>query len=149
MTFNPVPVGNIGVTLESLISGEDPVNNRLSVEFKPSDADATLTTLQNAVNTAVNGTTINLKGIKSLVVEVTGSFTGMTANFEVTIDDSSWVPVGFVPVSNPAGSYVTTATAPGMFTIPNMPAAYSQFRCRTTVSAPTNTMTVKTRVYSR
>lgn len=146
MSYTPAPVS---LTLSSLLSGEDTVNNRILTDAKPVDADAALTTLQNVVVTALNGTTVNLKGMKSLVVAITGTFTGVTANFEVTIDDSTWVAVGMVPIATPIGTYAVTATSTGMWTIPNMPAAYSQFRARTTISSPTGTMTVKARVHPR
>ena len=101
------------------------------------------TTLQNAQAGAANGTTMNISTAEEVVVEVSGTYTGITCNFEGSIDGgATWFPVallsiGVVPVVN-----VLLATAVGFYRLDHA-RGINAFRARTTVSAPTGSMTVK------
>lgn len=68
--------------------------------------------LQNAQTGNANGTSFSCSGyqVVSFAV-VTSTFTG-TVNFEASNDGTNWFAI---PCMNAAGSYVSTATANGMF----------------------------------
>lgn len=112
----------------------------LRVAEKPIDALSTLTTLQNAAAAVGDGTLLNMKAFKGLLIEITGTFTA-TVTFEATIDDTNWFAVGLKTAAD--GAAVTSATAPGAFKLPN-DVTISQFRAR--ISAFTlGAVTVKAR----
>lgn len=108
-------------------------------------ASSVLETLQNAAAATGNGTAIDVKGQRSLVLDVTGTFVA-TVTFEGTIDDSNWVAIGLKTAADAAA--VTSATAVGMFKLPQDLDALSQVRAR--VSAWTSgAVTVKSRKHPR
>jgi hypothetical protein len=93
-------------------------------------------TLQAAAAATGNGTAMDVAGQHALAVQVSGTFVG-TVTFEGTLDDTNWVSVGLVPFAG--GAAVTSATAPGVWSLGDVP--LSQFRAR--ISAYTSgTITV-------
>lgn len=115
------------------------------VQVAPGGLDAALEVLQNAQPGNANGSTTDIRGHKTLMVEVVGTgFTG-TVNFEATIDPPSvaapaWFPVGLRTWAD--GAAVTTATATGQFKLPS-DAQFAQFRARTS-GVTGGTVTVRT-----
>lgn len=101
--------------------------------------DSVLEPLQTAQAGAANGTPIDLKGYRSATLQVSGAFTGITANFEGTVDDATWFAVGLELATT--GALATTAAAAGLYRVPST-LALSQLRARTTVATPTGSMTV-------
>jgi len=91
-----------------------------------------LTTLQDAAEATADGTALNMKGYRTLTVQVSGTFTG-TVTFEGTIDDTNWFAVGMPAAAT--GTAASTATAAGAFYLPDE-FSLSQFRAR--VSAYTD-----------
>ena len=72
--------------------------------------------MQNAAGETGNGTAIETTGattggLKTLTMQVTGTFVG-TVTFEGTVDATNWVSLLCTSVT--AGSTATTATAPGV-----------------------------------
>jgi hypothetical protein len=102
-----------------------------------------LTTLQNAQAGAANGLAFDISNAMRLTVEVSGTFSGITANFEASVDGgTTWNLValesrGVVPIVN-----TLTAIAAGLYVLVDA-RGVNRFRARTTVSAPTGSMTVK------
>lgn len=116
-----------------------------AVTIAPADGESILETLQSAAGATGNGTAINVKGYRSVVLEVSGTFVA-TVTFEGTIDDSSWFAIGLKTAAD--ATAVTTATAAGAFKLPADLTALSQIRAR--VSAFTSgTVTVKSRKHPR
>lgn len=127
------------VTLATLLSGEDPENGRILTGPQRADADSVLTTFNLTASGAA--ATVNTKGYRRLAVQIAGTFTA-TVTFEATVDGSNWIAVRVIAVGadpTASASYVTTATAAGLFA-PSREggrlAAFDQFRVR--VSAYTS-----------
>jgi hypothetical protein len=111
-------------------------------------ADSVLETLQNAQAGAANGAAADLKGYRSASLQISGTFTGITANFEGTLDDANWSAVGLELATT--GALATTATATGIYRVPaSLAPALSQIRARTTAASPTGSMTVVSRKQPR
>lgn len=120
----------------------------MPVQVAPGGLDAALETPQNAQAGNANGAAIDVRGHKTLIVEVTGTgFTG-TVNFEGSIDpplpsgpaSPTWWAVGLKTVAD--GAAVTTATATGQFKMP-ADLQLAQFRARTS-GVTGGTVTVRT-----
>jgi hypothetical protein len=102
-----------------------------------------LTSLQAAVVTAVNGTALDITDAVSVVVEISGTYTGVTANFEASVDAGvTWNSVSLATLSSTTRARIAAATAVGLYLLENAN-GLTTFRARTTVSTPTGTMTVK------
>jgi hypothetical protein len=113
--------------------------------------------LQNAQGAAGNGNggdadangAIDMTGVHYLTLAVTGTYTGITANFEGAITkapvNADFFPVGLL---NSAGARATTATAAGLYSLPSEVPPLTRFRARTTVATPTGAMTVDSRKQS-
>lgn len=101
-------------------------------------------TLQNAQTGAANGAAIDLDGARALSVQITGTFTGITANFEGSLDGATYAAVGLKPAST-NGTAAATATAAGLYTLPLDTPPLRYFRARTTVATPTGSMTIVSR----
>lgn len=102
-----------------------------------------LTTLQNAAAGAANGTALDITDAAQVVVEVSGTFTNITANFEASIDGGlTWNSVSLRQMSSTTSARLAAATAAGLYLLENANGLTS-FRARTTVSSPTGSMTVR------
>lgn len=73
------------------------------------------TTMQNAVSATGNGTDIDVSGMSTLLLQVSGTFVG-TVYFEGTIDGSTYVALYATQVG--AGTIATNTTAAGLFRLP-------------------------------
>jgi hypothetical protein len=98
----------------------------------------TVITLQAAQAGNANGTAAQVAEYPAIGVQVVGSgFTG-TVNFEGSIDGANWAAV---PLQKSDGTWVSTATATGMFQ--TNAAIWAQFRARTSsVTGGTVTVTL-------
>lgn len=104
-----------------------------------------LATLQNAQAGAANGTALDCEEAVALLVEVSGTYTGITANFEGSVDaGATWWTVSLAALNSTTRARSLTATANGLYLLEDI-GALSQFRARTTVATPTGSMTVKAR----
>ena len=83
--------------------------------------------LQDAAAATGNGAALNVAGSARLGVQVSGTFVA-TVTFETLIDGTNWVATAVNPVGG--GAAVTTATAPGLFTVSI--GGLAQFRARVT-----------------
>ncbi len=102
-----------------------------------------VTTLQNAQAGAANGIALDIADALSVVVEITGTFTGITANFEGSIDGgTTWHLVSLATLSSTTRARVTGGTATGLYLLENA-GGFNSFRARTTVATPTGSMTVR------
>ena len=103
-----------------------------------------LTTLQNNVSTAVNGIVLDIGNAIEVTVEVSGTFTGITANFECSVDGGiTWHPASLIQMSSiPGITRVITAGTTGIYHLENAQ-GLNRFRARTTIATPTGGMTVK------
>lgn len=97
-------------------------------------------TLQNAQAGAANGGTDDWSAYDRGAFLVFGTYTGITANFEISYD--AGVTYTALSVLNSAGTAVTTATANGVYRLPSDTPG-GLVRARTTVAAPTGSMTVQ------
>ena len=101
--------------------------------------------LQNATAAAANGIMIDITDSASAIVEVSGTYTGITANFEASIDAGvTWYPVSLTVLLNPAGTRTITANTNGLYFL-EYARPMNAFRARTTVATPTGSMTVRAR----
>lgn len=82
-------------------------------------------TLQNNATGAGNGTVFNVGGLTFVTLQVTGVFVG-TINPEGTIDDTNWISLFAINMTN--GLLTNTITATGLYLIPV--AGCDQFRAR-------------------
>jgi hypothetical protein len=110
--------------------------------------------IQNAQGAAGNGNgadadangAINMRGAHQLAVAISGTYTGITANFEGAITkapvNADFFPVGLKTGAD--GAAATTATAAGLYKLPLDGPPLTAFRARTTVAAPTGGMNVDT-----
>lgn len=102
-----------------------------------------LTTLQNAQASAANGTALDITDAASVIVEITGTYTNITANFEASIDGgTTWHSVSLATLSSTTRARLAAATATGLYLLENA-AGLTSFRARTTVASPTGSMTVR------
>ena len=103
----------------------------------------TLTTLQAAQAGAANGTAIDITDAQAVIVEISGTYTNITANFEAAIDGTTtYNSVSLAQLSSTTRARLAAATAVGLYLLENA-AGMTSFRARTTVASPTGTMTVK------
>jgi hypothetical protein len=103
---------------------------------------STLTTLQAAQTAAGNGTSLDITEASSVIAELSGTNTGITANFEASVDGTNYSSVSLVQLSSTTRARLAAATANGLYLLENADGLVS-FRARTTVSSPTGNMTVK------
>lgn len=89
-------------------------------------------TLQSAASATGNGNVWDVSGLEHLAIQVFGTFTA-TVTFEGSNDNSNWAAV---PFYNSAGSFVSTASAAGMF-VTNL-TGYRLFRARVTWTSGTS-----------
>lgn len=102
-----------------------------------------LTTLQAAVNTAVNGTALDITDASQVVVEVSGTYTNITANCEASVDGgTTWFSVTLATLSSVTRARLAALVANGLYLLENAD-GLTTFRARTTIGAVTGTMTVK------
>jgi len=93
--------------------------------------------LQNAATGTGNGSTISVRDMASLAMQVTGTFVA-TVTFEATVDDTNYVSIEVVNVAS--GTKSTTTTAAGVFRCSVV--GLSQVRARVTWTSGTS-VTVK------
>lgn len=102
-----------------------------------------LTTLQAAQAGAANGTALDATEAEQIIVEVSGTYTNITANFEGSIDGgTTWNSVSLATLSSLTRARLAAATAVGLYLMENA-AGLTTFRARTTIGAATGSMTVK------
>lgn len=101
-----------------------------------------LTTLQAAVAIAANGTALDITDASKVVVEVSGTYTNITANFEASVDGTNFHSVSLATLSSTTLARLAAATAVGLYLLENA-GGLTRFRARTTIGAATGTMTVK------
>lgn len=105
--------------------------------------NSSITTLQSAVSAAANGATMDTTEGRAVVLEISGTFTGITANFEASIDGgTSWFAVALQQLSASTPTYTAAATAAGLYQLKDSH-GINAMRARTTVSTPTGSMTVR------
>ena len=68
--------------------------------------------LQSAAAATANGAVINVAGMSTCGVQVTGTFSA-TVTFEATINGADWVAIPFTNIAS--GASATTATAAGLY----------------------------------
>ncbi len=123
-----------------------------AVAVSPGALDGGLFPLQTAQAAAANGTAIDVRGLKSLTVEISGAYTNITANFEGSIDppgtaNPTWNAVGLKTGAD--GAAATTATTNGLYKLPADGPALAQFRVRTTIGVATGSMTARAWTHPR
>lgn len=102
-------------------------------------------TLQNAAGATGAGTSIDMRGVRYLALDVAGTFVG-TVTFQGSIDGgATWFGIALLKAAD--GTYALTATAAGDFFLPYQVAALSDFRANITAWT-SGTITVKTRKQS-
>lgn len=82
--------------------------------------------LQTAASATGNGQAFDVAGYDHGAIQVTG-ITIATVSFEGTVDGSTWYAV---PLINSAGTYVSSATADGLFILNEFTSGYAQLRAR-------------------
>jgi len=102
-----------------------------------------ITALQTAQAGAANGTALDITDAVSLIIEISGTYTNMTANFEASIDGgATWFSVSLATLASTTRARVAAATATGLYLLENA-GGLTSFRARTTVASPTGSMTVR------
>ena len=102
-----------------------------------------LVTLQNNVSTAANGVAMDITSAEELKVEISGTYTNVTCNFECSVDAGvSWQAISLSQVSATTPTRLSAAVANGVYHLENA-LGYNRFRARITVGAATGGMTVK------
>lgn len=102
-----------------------------------------LAALQTAQAGAANGATLDITDAASVIVEVSGTYTNITANFEASIDGGlTWFSVSLATLSSTTRARLAAATATGLYLLENA-GGLTSFRTRTTVASPTGSMTVR------
>lgn len=103
----------------------------------------TSTTLQAAQAGAANGASLDITEAVSVIVEISGTYTAITANFEASLDGGlTWNSVSLATLSSTTRARLAAAVANGLYLLENA-GGLSTFRARTTIGSPTGTMTVK------
>jgi hypothetical protein len=98
--------------------------------------------LQDAEDGAADGAQVTIAGLISFLIEITGTFAGLTANFEASLDGATWSAVALLPVgSTTPGTLVASATAAGLYRLQDCH-GFVSFRARTSGSTG-GAMTVK------
>jgi hypothetical protein len=88
---------------------------------------------------------LDITDSQSAILEASGTYTGITANFEGSIDSGvTWYPITLITLANTAGVRVSTATNNGLYFL-EYARPMNAFRARTTVATPTGNMTVRAR----
>jgi hypothetical protein len=72
-----------------------------------------LATLQTAQQGAADGASLDLSSASQALIEISGSFSGITANFEASLDGSIWFAVVVKKLDTLTD--VTTSTSTGFF----------------------------------
>lgn len=103
-----------------------------------------VTTLQSAQAGAADGTPLTITDAAAVIVEIAGTYTNITANFEASIDGSAWFAVSLATLASTTRARIAAATAVGLYLLENANGLVG-FRARTTVADPTGTMTVRAR----
>jgi hypothetical protein len=103
-----------------------------------------ITTLQTAEQAAADGESLDLSSASQALIEISGSFSGLTANFEGFMDGSIWFAA--VMLKQDSQTNVTTSTTTGFF---RLTGAYglSHLRVRTSGSTGAAGMTVQGRAW--
>jgi hypothetical protein len=70
------------------------------------------TVLQNAAGGTANGSSLDVAGLSSCVIQLSGTFVA-TVTFEGTVDGTNWIAMQFIPLST--GTAATTATTTGLY----------------------------------
>jgi hypothetical protein len=92
----------------------------------------TLTTLQAAAATAINGISLDISGGSNLLIEASGTFTGMTAVPEISLDGgTTWGIVSVETLSSLTLARVAAIVAVGQYRLTDISGA-THFRARTT-----------------
>lgn len=103
----------------------------------------TLTILQSAQTAAANGVALDITDAAGVIVEISGTYTNMTANFEASIDGgTTWFGVSLATLSSTTRARLAAAAAAGLYLLENA-GGLTSFRARTTVASPTGSMTVR------
>jgi len=102
-----------------------------------------ITILQNAVVIAANGASLDVRSGTTLMVEISGTYTNVTANFEASIDGgTTWWAVALATLNSTTLVRTLTAATNGLYRLEDC-GGLTHFRARTTIGAATGTMTVK------
>lgn len=112
-----------------------PLSSRLSA----------IITLQNAAAGAAIGAMIDITDATNAIVELSGTHTGMTVNFEGSIDGGvTWWPITLSMLADDTHLLSTNATVNGLYFL-EYARPLNAFRTRTTVQTPTGNVTVRAR----
>lgn len=87
---------------------------KVMVESDEDDSVATAT-MQNAVSASGNGTSLNVQGMATALLLISGTYTG-TVYFEGSIDDSTWNPIFACKLGD--GTIAGSTTGTGLFRLP-------------------------------
>ena len=101
----------------------------------------TFTTLQNAAVANGNGTTLNVAGYVTAILNVTASVAmsgGTTINFEASVDGTTWVAINAITIGSSAVGTTTTTTGDYQIAV----AGYSNLRARISAYSA-GTITIK------
>lgn len=103
----------------------------------------TVTNLQTAAATAINGVALDITDAVQVLVEVTGTYTNITANCEASLDGgTTYHSVSVATLSSTTRARLAALVANGLYLLENAD-GLTHFRARTTIGAVTGTMTVK------
>lgn len=103
----------------------------------------TVTDLQTAAATAINGVALDITDAVQVLVQVSGTYTNITANCEASIDGgTSYSSVTLATLSSVTRARLAALIANGLYLLENAD-GLTHFRARTTIGAVTGTMTVK------
>jgi hypothetical protein len=102
--------------------------------------------LQPGASGASNGVAIDITDAASAAVEVSGTFTGLTVNFEGSIDNgATWYIVSLIELLTMPQTRVTTTTKAGMYFL-EYARPLNALRARiTTLAVPTGAVVVRAR----
>lgn len=99
--------------------------------------------MQAAQAGAANGTSLDATDAEQVIVEISGTYTNITANFEGSIDGgTTWNAVTLATLASVTRARLAAATAVGLYLMENA-AGLTHFRARTTIGAATGSITVK------
>lgn len=102
-----------------------------------------VTNLQTAVATAIDGVVLDITDATQVLVQVSGTYTNITANCEASIDGGTvWNSVTLATLSSVTRARLAALIANGLYLLENAD-GITHFRARTTIGAVTGTMTVK------
>lgn len=99
-----------------------------------------LVVLQNAAADAGNGTAFDTTNALAVKFVVSGTFTGLTVNWEASLDGTNYYAIAATSLAT--GTAATTATSTGLYKV-DYTIGILTMRARITAGGPTGSITVK------